>query len=267
MLRDGLRERRDKVGGLEIFARVYGGIYSPEDRPIVLVHGLSMSSRYLAPLAVCLAEKHYVCAPDLPGFGRSQKPWHVFTISELADFLEAWMEAIGLGEVVLVGNSLGCQIIVAHALRHPGRASALVLSGLTPDPRRRAFLPNVARLALALLREPLSFYPVGVWDYLSAGLRRTLISSHDILHDPIEEKLPRVNVPALVVRGERDPIISQRWAEEAVRLLPQGRLAVIPGAGHAINWSFAEPMSRVMEAFFNGLLTAVNGFGERIERI
>lgn len=231
---------------------MYGEASPPGNLPIVLVHGLSMSGRYLAPLAVCLAERRLVCSPDLPGFGRSQKPWHVFTIDELADFLEAWMETVGLGEVVLAGNSLGCQIIVAHALKYPRRASALVLSGLTPDPRRRAFLPNVGRLALALLHEPLSFYPVGVWDYLSAGLRRTVICARHILRDPIEEKLSQVSAPTLVVRGEHDPLISQRWAEESVRLLPRGKLVVIPGAGHAINWSFAEPMSRVVEEFVSG---------------
>ena len=51
------------------------------------------------------------------------------------------------------------------------------------------------------------------------------------------------------MRGSNDPIVPQRWAEEATRLLPQGRLAVVPGAFHTVNFSSPLELVRVMVPF------------------
>lgn len=86
-------------------------------------------------------------------------------------------------------------------------------------------------------------------DYLSAGLGRSLATFRYALEDPIEEKLPRVRVPTLVVRGDRDPIVPQRWAERAARLLPEGRLVVVPGAAHTMNYAAPSELARVVRKF------------------
>lgn len=78
---------------------------------MVLVHGLVVSSRYMVPTLERLAPYHRVYAPDLPGFGKSDKPPRVLNVAELSDSLVAWMEKIGLKSAALVGNSFGCQII------------------------------------------------------------------------------------------------------------------------------------------------------------
>ncbi|MCA1991296.1 MAG: alpha/beta hydrolase, partial [Coleofasciculus sp. S288] len=69
--------------------------------------------------------------------------------------------------------------------------------------------------------------------------------------DPIEQKLPHVPVPTLVVRGKLDPMVPQEWAEEVVSLLPKGQLAVIPGKGHTLNYSAPLELVRVTRAFLN----------------
>ena len=93
---------------------------SPPDAPaIVLVHGIGFSSRYLMPTIAQLAPHYRIYAPDLPGFGDSTKPWPVLNLQELVEVLVAWMDAVGLEQPVLLGNSVGCQIIVDVALRYP----------------------------------------------------------------------------------------------------------------------------------------------------
>ena len=57
------------------------------------------------------------------------------------------------------------------------------------------------------------------------------------LEDRIEDKLPRIQAPTLVVRGEHDPLVPQRWAEEVVRLLPRGDFIVLRGLGHTVNYT------------------------------
>ena len=58
-------------------------------------------------------------------------------------------------------------------------------------------------------------------------------------------------MPTLVVRGSRDQIVPQRWAEEAARLLPMGRLVVIPGAAHTANYSAPMELAHVTRAFLS----------------
>lgn len=72
------------------------------------------------------------------------------------------------------------------------------------------------------------------------------------LNDRIEEKLPRMNVPTLVVRGSLDTIVPQLWAEEATRLLPGGRLVVLPGAPHTVVYNAAPELVRVALPFLGG---------------
>ncbi len=98
--------------------------------------------------------------------------------------------------------------------------------------------------------------PVELRDYLSAGTRRGWRTLRHALEDQIEENLPRVRAPALVVRGSRDPICPQRWAEEAARLLPRGRLAVLPGAAHAANFGAPARFAGLIRDFLEERETA-----------
>ncbi len=237
------------VGGLQMHARV-SACRAPEEAPaVVLVHGLVVSSRYMVPTLARLAPCHRVYAPDLPGFGSSENPSSVLDIPGLARALDGWMEATGLESAVLVGNSMGCQVIVELAVRNPARIERAVLQGPTMDPEARTTLRQAGRLALDGTREPPSLLPIMLLDYLSAGLRRSLATFHHALEDRIEEKLPHVRVPTLVVRGDRDPIVPQRWAERVSRLLPEGRLVVVPGAAHTMNYAAPSELASVVRAF------------------
>ncbi|HZA20122.1 MAG TPA: alpha/beta hydrolase, partial [Actinomycetota bacterium] len=60
-----------------------------------------------------------------------------------------------------------------------------------------------------------------------------------------------IDVPVLIVRGGRDPIVSQGWAERLTSALPDGRLAVVPGAAHATNFNSADQVVRIVEEFLD----------------
>jgi pimeloyl-ACP methyl ester carboxylesterase len=140
-----LAQRRIAIDGLQVHYRVSTSAIPAKRPPIVLVPGYGMSSRYMVPLAEVLACDFRVYAPDLPGFGRSDKPKRALDIPELADALAAWMSALGLGPAVLIGNSLGCQILIEAALRHGERVACLILQGPTPDPAARSAARQVLR--------------------------------------------------------------------------------------------------------------------------
>ncbi len=239
------------VNGLSIYARVSIAPVPVEDSAIVMVHGLVVSSRYMVPTAIRLAPYYHVYALDLPGFGKSDKPLHVLNITELSDVLADWMQAIGLKQATLLGNSMGSQVIANLALRHPERIVRAILIAPTMDPQARTAYQEIVRWLLNATREPLSLFPIVIRDYLNAGFRRFVRTFLYALQDRIEEHLPHVQGPALVVRGSYDTIVPQRWAEEAARLLPQGQLVVIPRAAHDVNYDSPVELTRVVRAFMN----------------
>jgi pimeloyl-ACP methyl ester carboxylesterase len=231
----------DEVDGVRIHSRVStlaaGGV------PIVFVHGLGVSSRYMEPTMALLATTHPVAGPDLPGFGRSGSPRHVLSLAELGDALTAFLDARGIGPAVFVGNSFGCQLIVELAVRHPARALGLVLNAPTMDPAHRSALAMIARVAADVPREPLSLALIVARDYLRAGPRRILGTLRSALDDRIEEKLPRIAVPVSVVCGARDPVVTVPWCEEITQLVGRERddaagatLTVVHDAAHALPW-------------------------------
>ena len=235
------------MGDWIVHARV--AVPTRGDPPVVLVHGLGVSGRYLLPTAELLVQRFPVYVPDLPGYGRSAKPARALGVAELADALAAWMETFDLARAPLVGNSLGCQVLIELALRHPERAGGLVLVGPTVDGYARSAVRQVGRLALASVREPPSLLPIIVSDYLRAGPRRVAQTGlYAIAHD-YEARLAEIAVPALVVRGGLDPLVSQAWAEHVARLLPHGRLVVMPGSAHAVNFAAPAALAAEIERF------------------
>lgn len=239
------------VNGLRMHARVAAGLAPAGAKAVVLVHGVGVSSRYLIPTAERLAPSYRVFAPDLPGFGRSDKPPHLLDIPGLADTLAAWMTQVGPGRAALLGNSLGCQVIVDLAVRRPELVERAVLVGPTLDPRARSLWRQIARGTRDLLREPLSYWPLLAFDYLVAGPVYTIRTLQKGIEDPVAEKLPRVQAPTLVVRGSRDPIAPQEWAEEMVRRLPAGRLAVLDGVAHVANYTAPDRLVQVVRPFLD----------------
>lgn len=236
------------IAGGKVYARDYRepGQSGP---PIVLVHGSGVSGYYLTPTAEHLARDYPTLIPDLPGNGRSEKPSHILTVPELADALAAWMQSLDLADACLIGNSVGCQTIVDLAVRHPELVRYTVLVGATTDPAARSTLRQILRGSVDMLREPIRYWPRLVYDYLVTGPIRTIVTLHHAVADPIADKLPHVTAPTLVVRGSRDPISPQRWAEEMVRLLPYGDLEVIRGAAHAANYSAGAELADAVRRF------------------
>jgi pimeloyl-ACP methyl ester carboxylesterase len=126
---------------------------------VVLVHGLGGFAESWRYTMAALAPRASVYALDLPGFGRSAKPHGPFRLAYFAEAVHGFLDAMGLGQVSLVGHSLGSAVAVTYALTHPVRVERLALvGGLVPGfpyefslPARIAALPVVGE-ALALCR-------------------------------------------------------------------------------------------------------------------
>jgi 2-hydroxy-6-oxonona-2,4-dienedioate hydrolase len=237
------------VGGWKLFTQVFPAPAQRSAIPIVLVHGLGVSGRYMLPLAERLATSNSVFVPDLPGFGRSDKPPRALSVGALSDLLAGWLEEVGIEQASFLGNSMGCQVIVDLALRYSQHVHSAILVGPTIDRVGHTFARQMWRALWDLVGEPWSLWAILMVDYWATGTRRLIDTLHLALSDPVLEKFRHMNVPTLVVRGGRDPIAPQRWVEEVVDLLPQGRLAVIQSGTHATNYSAPDELAAVALTF------------------
>ncbi|MFB6374243.1 MAG: alpha/beta fold hydrolase [Bradymonadaceae bacterium] len=237
------------VEGRQFHTRVSDPAEAAEDRDVVLVHGLGVSSLYMVPTARLLAGQERVWAPDLPGFGHSDNPDEVLDIEGLADALAAWMRTVGLRESAVVGNSMGTQTAVTCALRHPALIDRLVLQGPTIDPEARNYFGLMLRWLRDMAHEPPSETLILLRDGVQCGPIRFLGTWRHALEDRIEEKLPQVHQPTMVVRGMQDRLVPERWVRQVIDLLPDGRLRQIPGAAHTLNFATPLEFVRVMAPF------------------
>ncbi|WP_171074663.1 alpha/beta fold hydrolase [Nonomuraea basaltis] len=217
--------------------------------PVVCVHGAGISSRELRPLVAALGEHVPAWTVDLPGFGRSTKPPHPMGLPALADALAGWLAAEELPPACLAGCSFGCQLAVDVAVRYPERVGSLVLIGPTVDPMARSWPRLLAGWLRNSVREDPRMAPLNVADYRDAGLRQVLASFRAAMRDRVEDKLPHVSVPTLVVRGEFDRMVSQEWAEEVTRLTPSARLVIVPGMPHMIPFRGPEALMPIIREF------------------
>jgi len=254
-MHDLLHSTWTAIAGVRMHARV-STCAAPPGPPLVLVHGLGVSSRYMIPTARLLAPDYHVYAPDLPGSGRSGKPRRVLSIDELAEALAAWLRAMGLRKAILIGNSLGCQTIAALIPRHPDLVARAVFIGPTMDRRARTTRQQFWHLLVDSGRESPTQPPLTLFDYWITGPYRTWRTLQYGLHDPLEDRLPHIQCPVLVVRGARDPIAPQPWAEYVTWALPCGRLAVIPGGAHTVNYSTPERLVRLVRPFIEAASVA-----------
>jgi pimeloyl-ACP methyl ester carboxylesterase len=219
---------------------------------VVCVHGLGASHRYFLPVARALARDAHVVAPDLPGFGYTRGPVHALDVRGLSLALADWLRVTSRDGAVLLGNSTGCQVLVDLAVHSPQLLGPLVLAGPTVDRRARSVPQQWGRLVANQWFEPPRLGAVLARDWVACGPRRYAETLAGMVADPVERKLHLVPVPALVVRGARDPIVPRRWAREVAQALPQGRLAEVPGAGHTLNWSAPKDLARLVRPLLSG---------------
>ena len=244
-----LRHRRAVVDGWPIH---YVASEASTGPVVVLVHGVGLSYRYLMPYAARLVPRFRVYAPDLPGFGMSHKPDRILSLAELSDWLARWMRAVGVAPAAVFGQSVGCQVVVNLAVRHPDVPTRAVLQSPTVDPAAATWPRQVWRWVRNRAGERQTKGQLVSADYRECGPRRMFASIDDAIHhDHVERKLPRVRCPTLVVRGTMDPIVPQRWAEAATRLLPDGPLIVLPGVPHTANEEAPLELMRVTRPFYD----------------
>ncbi len=242
-----LVRRRVKVGGRYVAYREEAD--PAGQRPLVLIHGLGMSSRSFRALMPYLVDRYHVLAPDLPGCGDSDRPREALDVPQLCDTLVGWMDAVGLRDVDVAGHSLGGQICTRLAGLHEDRVRRLILIACPPDPVAPHAWQKAVRLARDGFIEPPHIVQRAVADYVRATPSMMWSTLKKSLNSDVEAYARAIVDPTLVVRGERDYVVTQAWAEELAGYIRRSRLEVIPGGTHGLPSQSPQLLAALMYDF------------------
>ena len=224
--------------------------------PMLWITGFAISSEIFTPV-LPLYEQDYDCIRyDNRGAGRSDAPWRLTSIPELAGDAVRLLDRLGIDSAHVYGLSMGGMIAQEVAIRFPDRVRALILGGTShggpravlPSPRVLAALtsrtaPAALRAELvgrALFTEPYRRdHPAEVRTALGLIGRhrvsgRGLVShlTASAYHDT-RARLARIVAPTLVISGDQDDLTPVANSRLLARLIPDATLAILPGAGHA----------------------------------
>jgi pimeloyl-ACP methyl ester carboxylesterase len=236
---------RPAFDDLSIVVKRFPSRADADDGPtFVLVHGIGVSSRYFQPAAAELAKRGTVYLVDLPGHGAAPDPKRTVSIADHARVLGKFLTAAELPNPVIVGHSMGAQVVSRLAVDMPEVSDHLVLMAPTMPPEARSFWRGLRRLLHDGLREPPAVNIIVMSDYLiRCGVPYFLKQLPNLFEDRIEERLPLVGAKTLVIRGHRDPIVLDNWAQQVTALVPGAILEIVRGP-HVV--MFTDPV-RVAE--------------------
>ena len=216
---------------------------------VVLVQGIGVAD-YLLPGLAALGEWTRAHLLELPGYSGSGDPPHPLDVGGFGDAVVAWLEAAGLERVVLAGHSGGTQVAARAAVRRPPGVRGLVLASPTVDPRFRTLGGVLRAWHRDNRREPIDLADVHRPERKRAGIPRVLLALRAHLADRLEDVVPDVQVPVLVLYGDQDLLCTEEWARSLCDRAPDGRFCTVPGA-HSFPWTapraWSEPVRRLAE--------------------
>lgn len=274
------RSRLVPTAGGRVFA-VDRGPARGEAPPLVLLHGLLVTHHEFRGILDVLAADRRVIALDLPGCGESDRPAPEdadgYSLPWLAERVIEALGALGVLRCDLLAHSLGGAVAVELCTSVPQLVRRLVLV----DPVVFPFeLPLEGRMALLPRLGPLLWKQL----YRRSELRRHLqrvMSTPELLDEravdvywdrlgrdggreaayamlqqmtrlePLHEKLGKVEAPTLVVWGDRDALMPADTGERVCRMIPESRLVVVEGCGHAVPEERPEALVELVRGFVN----------------
>lgn len=238
----------------------------PQPNLVLLDSGMAFEPA--ADAIALLSRSFRVLAPTHPGFGKSDRPPSMTTVDDLAYFYLDLFEQLDLRDVVLVGVSFGAWIAAELAIKSTTRLRALVLAnpvGIKVSGREQRDIGDIfamtdAELRAALFADPEAFArdyaALGEAAALDAARSREALARYawsPYMHDPkLRDRLHRIDVDTLFLRGARDGLTSDGYTADYCALVPGARLERIAAAGHLPHIEQPEAFARHVAGLAGG---------------
>jgi len=251
---------------------------------VILIHGLGASADIWMHNISAISSGYRVYAPDLVGFGRSDKPDVKYSPSYMAAFINDFMTALDIENACFMGLSLGGGVALQYTLQFASTVQRLVLvdsAGLgreIPLAMRLATVPVMGELMLSPSRAGMAFVlkqlvhdPAVITDDLidlyfelnfSQGAAKTVLAllracatihgaRPDVL-DPVMKNLNNIKIPTLIIWGREDRLFPVGHACFAREKIPDSYLYIFERCGHMPNFEKPEEFNSVVLNFLGG---------------
>jgi pimeloyl-ACP methyl ester carboxylesterase len=253
-----------------------------QGRPVILIHGFGGSMWQWEHQQTSLSSQYRLITPDLIGSGLSAKPDIDYLPEQSLEYFVGFMDALHIGEAVLVGNSMGAGLAIGMALTHPERVSKLILvDGLPAHVRERLTSASIKRA----LDSSAPSWLVSLGNRLFGGMMIESVLK-EIVHDPtlltsaviersnrnrqrpglirplmtVRDTLPLweagfakrigdITHATLIVWGEEDRVFPVAVGEDLQRTIKGSLLVRIPRAGHIPQWERPDLVNAAMIEF------------------
>lgn len=250
--------------------------------PVILVHGLGGSLWQWEYQQAALSTGHRLITLDLLGSGLSDKPDLDYTPDVMLEFFRSFMDAVGVRQATLVGNSLGAGVVIGMALAHPERVDRLVLIGGLPDRVREKTTSPMIQQAIDS-RVPVWLVTLGNY-FTGRWVTRSILE--EIVHDralltpaviersyrnrsrpgmippllslarhlPLWERglakrLADIRHPTLIVWGAEDRVFPPQVGRDLHAVIKGSTFALIPDAAHIPQWERPDLVNPLLLTF------------------
>lgn len=238
-----------QAGKIKLYTRIIG-----EGKPCVLLHGTFVDGLFWEEQINALSQEFKVIVPDLRGHGLSDKPLEGYSSEVMAMDVRNLLTKLNIKRVYLVGHSMGSRIALQFVLDYPKLVEKLVLAssgaGLIP-PRKNIFPKHIQKeigfgtphfdLRKFNYYEILFSFANPIPEQVNKIVEQihntpTWLKKSMAKNAPKDyrAKLPQIQVPTLVMIGEKDTICSVEEATEIVKLISKAQLEIIPDSGHCL---------------------------------
>lgn len=266
------------VRGIRVRVAEAGSDASP---PLLLVHGFLVSHTSFDEVIERLAGRFHVLAPDLVGFGESEKPGasrYAYGVDAYAEAVADILAAFGVGRASVVGHGMGGAIALTLAARHAELVSRLVLVDSLSYPvvlAGRSRLPMMPLVGAIFFKQlygrgmfrahfrdeifgggfPPPYPRIDRWyeTFNAPAARESAYAVMRAMRDvsPIVARLGRVTCPTLVVWGRDDRVYPVAFAQRLAREIRDARLHVLE-TGHSPHEEQPEAFVRIVTEFLEG---------------
>lgn len=220
---------------------------------VVLLHGWGQNIAMMKPIGDRLQKNHRITILDFPGFGESEEPKTALTVYDYCEILEELLEKLKVKKPVIMGHSFGGRIAIIYASRN--EVEKVVLFG-SPCIRKEVKPSLKLRMLKTLKKIPginklegFAKNHMGSRDYKNASevMKKILVN---VVNEDLSECAKKINVPTLLIWGDRDTEAPVEDAKELEKIIPDAGLIVLPNSTH---YAYLENLPQVINILNNFL--------------
>jgi pimeloyl-ACP methyl ester carboxylesterase len=261
-----------KANNIELYYEIHG-----ESKPLVLISGLGYSMWQWHKMVPFLAKPFQVITFDNRGVGQSDKPAGPYTAQMLAADTVGLLDALGIEKAIIMGHSMGGFIAQALALDFPQRVDKLILCSTSfGGPRHVPVTPEAMKVLTDVNSDALTRFknglvvstapgwaeanPQTIQEWTEWRLANPIEPAHyqsqlavglALLPESaaFEDKLPRLNIPTLILFGEHDQVVPPENATLLSKKIANSKVVILPNAGHFFPIEIPEAAARAVIDF------------------